>query len=197
MQREGHYIAAHRVQSTVRMSTELRRLREKLCRELAQSEHDAVIQCAREAARLRACPPAEKLRAIAAHAEHLRPRLDALLIPGQPIGIRVGRLVGEAFSGLRHFFFDRMLSAERSYRATLLGLQHGIDAARLLRDVARREELIRLFRFCDDLIAEREVLVREAERALVWFAEHPEIAMASGARIALGSGAASPSVAHT
>lgn len=177
------------------MSNELRRLREKLCRELAQSEHDAVIQSTREAARLRACPPAEKLRAIAAHAEHLRPRLDALMIPSQPIGIRLGRLVGEVFSGVRHFWVDRWWSAERSYRATLLGLRHGLDTAWLLRDVARREELIRLFRFCDDLIAEREVLLREAERALAWFADHPAVAMASGARIALGSGAAAPSAA--
>lgn len=179
------------------MSTELHRLREKLCRELAQSEHDAVIQTTREASRLGTCPPAEKLREIAAHAEHLRPRLDALMIPEQPIGIRLGRLVGEVFSGVRHFFGDRMMSAERSYRSTLLGLRHGVDVAWLLRDVARREEQVRLFRFCDDLIAEREVLVREAERALVWFADHPAIAMASGARIALGSGAATPSTAHS
>ncbi len=177
------------------MSIELRRLREKLCRELAQSEHDAVVHTAREAARLRACPPAEKLRAIAAHAEYLRPRLDALLIPDQPFGIRIGRLVGEMFSGLRHLVADRVLSAERSYRATLLGLRHGIDVAWLLRDVTRREDNIRLFRFCDDLIAEREVLLREAERALVWFADHPSIAMASCAHTALGSGAATPSAA--
>lgn len=171
------------------MTNELRRLRDKLCRELAQSEHDAVIHTLREAARLGACAPADKLRAIAAHAEHLRPRMDALMVPVQPLGIRVGRLVGEVFSGLRHYFFDRMLSAERSYRATLLGLRHGIDVAWLLRDVARRTDHVRLFRFCDDLIAEREVLLREAERALVWFAEHPAAALASGARIALGAGA--------
>jgi hypothetical protein len=119
------------------------------------------------------------------------------MLRSQPIGIRVGRLVGEVFSGLRHFLFDRMLSTERSYRATLLGLQHGLDVARLLRDVARREEKIRLFRFCDDLIAEREVLLREAERALHWFAEHPEAAMASGARIALATGAATPTASHS
>lgn len=174
------------------MNTEHQRLREKLCRELAQSEHDAVIQTTREARRLHVCPPAEKLRAIAAHAEHLRPRLDALMLKHQPVGLRAARVVGEVFSGLRHYLFDRMLSTERSYRATLLGVRHGIDVAWLLRDVARREEQIRLFRFCDDMIAEREPLLREAERALSWFADHPAIAMASGVRIALQSGTTSP-----
>lgn len=186
-------MAAHRVHLPVPMSNELRRLREKLCRELAQSEHDAVLHTTREAARLGTCAPAEKLRAIAAHAEHLRPRLDALTIPAQPVGIRLGRAVAEVFSGLRHYVFDRILSGERSYRATLLGLRHGIDTAWLLREVARRDEHVRLYRFCDDLIAEREPLLREAERALVWFAQHPAIALASGARIALGAGAAEPS----
>lgn len=177
------------------MSNELRQLREKLCRELAQSEHDAVTHTLREAARLGPRAPADRLCAIAAHAEHLRPRMDALMVPAQPLGIRVGRLVGEVFSGLRHYVVDRLISTERSYRATLLGLRHGIDAAWLLRDVARRTDHVRLFRFCDDLIAEREVLLREAERALVWFAEHPRVALASGAQIALGAGAATTEVA--
>jgi len=53
------------------MPTELRRLRENLCRELAQSEHDAVLQTTREASRLHHCPPAEKLRAIADDSEQL------------------------------------------------------------------------------------------------------------------------------
>lgn len=176
------------------MSTELHRLREKLCRELAQAEHDAVIHTAREAARLGASQPAEALRAIGAHAKHLRPRLDALMMRKQPFGIRFGRLVAEGFSAIRHFLFDRILSTERSYRATLLGLWHGVDTARLLRDVARREELVRLFRFCDDLIASREALLRQAEGALVWFADHPKVAMTSGARIALVAGAATPVV---
>ena len=167
------------------MSNDVRRLREKLCRELAQSEHDASIHTRREAARLGDALPAMKLRAIAAHAEYMRPRLDSLLVHGQPVGIRAGRLVAEILSGLRHYAFDRLLGGERSYRATMLGLKHGLDCARLLREVARRDERVRLHRFCDDLIAEREVLIRDAEAALVWFAAHADIATASGARIAL------------
>jgi len=169
------------------MSNDLRKLREKLCRELAQSEQAASVHTRREAHRLGDVLPADKLRAIAAHAEYMRPRFDSLVVHKQPAGIRAGRLAGELFSALRQFAFDRMLSAERSYRATLLGLKHGLDCARLLREVARRDERVRLHRFCDDLIAEREVLIRDAEQALVWFAARPEIASLSGARLALMS----------
>lgn len=153
-----------------------------------------MVHPAREASRLGKVPPADALRAIAAHAEHLRPRLDALLIPRQPLGMRAGRWVGRTFSAVRHFFIDRLLSSERSYRATLLGLLHGLDTARLLREVAHRCEEIRLFRFCDDLIARREPLVREAERALSWFAVHPDTALTSGARLALATGTRDASI---
>jgi hypothetical protein len=161
------------------MSSETQRLREKLGRELAQSEHDAVIHCEREAGRLGDVRPAIALRMISAHAKQLRPRLDEVLVVKQPVGLRLARTVAETFSGLRHFLFDRMLSAERSYRATLLGLGHGLDTARLLCEVAKRDDdSILLFQFCNQLIADREPLLREAEGALAWFAEHPALANA-------------------
>ena len=167
------------------MKTVRRQLLEKLSRELTQSELDAERQTTREANRLGDVEPARRLRAIAAHAAHIRPRLNRIVHHNQPIGWEVARLVGELFSAARHFAVDRILSTERSYRATLLGVHHGIDAACLLRDVARREEHVRLHRYCDDMIAERETLLREAQHALVWFADHPDIVSASGARIAL------------
>jgi hypothetical protein len=161
------------------MSDDLARLRRKLCRELAQSELDASLHTVREADRLGDGPHAAALRAIAAHAKVMRPRLDALLIPRQPFGVRAGRAVGHAFSTLRHLVFDRVTSAERSYRGTLLGLWHGIDTARLLRAVAWQAHEVRLHRFCDDLISQREPLIRMAEDALRWFASHPDLALAS------------------
>ena len=167
------------------MSNVRRRLQEKLCRELGQAEYDAIRHTTREADKLGDVDPSRKLRAIAAHAEHLRPRLSRLVRHQQPFGWRLARIVGELFSTTRHFAVDRVLSAERSYRGTLLGLHHGLDVAYLLRDVSRREDNVRLHRFCDDLIAERDVLLREAERALVWFADHPETAVTSGAKLAL------------
>jgi hypothetical protein len=171
------------------MTDDLRRLRRKLCRELAQAEHDAVIHPRREASRLGDVPPAQALLAIAEHAARLRPRLDAKLRDEQPMGLSLGRAVAETFSAIRHFLVDRILDAERSYRGTLLGLRHGVDVARLLREVALREVDAELVHLCDELLVDRAALLEEAEQALAWFAEQPSRALAPGARVALESGA--------
>ncbi|HEY4056483.1 MAG TPA: hypothetical protein VGM39_07730 [Kofleriaceae bacterium] len=166
------------------MNDERQNLREKLCRELAQAERDAVIHTERECTRLGDVPPAARMRAISANAKHLQPRLAKLVSAKQPIGFMLGRAVGDVFSATRHYFVDRILSTERSYRATLLGLKHGLDAARLLREVARVDVDVQLAEFCDDLIAQREKLIAAAEHELAWFATHSAFAMASGARAA-------------
>lgn len=169
----------------VRMSHDLTKLRDKLCREFAQSEQDAVIPVLREARRLGSSPPAEALRSVAAHATQLRPRFDAIALPRQPVGLRMGRFVGEIFSGLRYAIADRVLSAERSYRATLLGLRHGFDCARLLREVARCDGHLALLAFSTNLIDTRAPLLDEVARNLDWFANNANIAQLSGARLAM------------
>jgi hypothetical protein len=162
--------------------TDLLRLRRKLCRELAQSEHDARVHTRREARRLAQTPPALALRAIAAHADALQPRFAALVSRDQPIGLALGRTVGAMFSGVRHALFDRVIDRERSYRATLLGLYHGLDTARLLREVCARAGDVYLARFCDELVSERGVLLEQAQHALAWFADTPRVALRWGAR---------------
>lgn len=169
------------------MSDDLRRLRTKLCRELAQSEHSAEVHCAREANRLGQIPPAVALRVISEHAAELKPSLQALL-DDQQIGRSLGQVVGATFSVLRHFLFDRLIDAERSYRGTLLGLHHGIDIVRLLREVAYCSAERDLMRWCDGFLIERTALVEQAEHAMVWFAERPARALRSGVRMALQSG---------
>jgi hypothetical protein len=169
--------------------TDLDQLCNKLCRELAQSEHDADVHTRREARRLGDAPPARALRAISAHAAASRPRLAALMRQRhQRVGLGLGRAVGAVFAVLRHAIFDRVIGAERSFRATLLGLRHGIDAMRLLRAVAAREGDLQLAGYCDDVLVERLVLVAHAERALGWFADRPGLALRSGWRLALHSG---------
>lgn len=164
---------------------DLHKLGTKLCRELAQSEHSAAVHPRREARRLGEVPPAEALLAIADHAEAQRPRFETLMIKRQPIGLPLGRSVGELFSGLRHVLFDRLIDTERSFRGTLLGLHHGIDVVRLLREVAQREGDSYLLRFCDEWLVDRISLVERAQQTLGWFAEQPSRAIRSGLRIAL------------
>ncbi len=175
---------------------ELYKLRRKLARELAQSEKDAMLHTVREARRLGDVPPARALREIAAHAKALEPRFESLMTRDQTLGLGVGRAVGHLFSALRHFFFDRLIDTERSFRATLLGLRHGVDAARLLREVALRAGDPRLVRFCDELLVDRLCLLEHAEQTLTWFAEQPAIALRSGFRMALSNGAAGNAAEH-
>lgn len=155
------------------------KLRDKLCRELAQSEHDADIQCEREARRYGALPPAKVLRAIAVHARKLRPRLEPVWGSEASLGIRAGRAVGEVFSAIRHFATDWVLDAERSYRATLLGLRHGHDTARLLRSVLAAQRDREALAVCDELLEGRARLLVRVEQGLRWFAEHPDVALRS------------------
>ena len=164
---------------------DLQKLYTKLCRELAQSEQSATVHPRREARRLGDIPPAHALLAIAAHAEEMRPRFEALMAKRQPNGIKIGRLFGRAFSVIRQVIADRVIDVERSYRGTMLGVRHGIDCTRLLREVALRAHDTHLVKFCDELLVERLALIEGAEQALAWFAEQPEKAIRSGMRLAL------------
>ena len=74
---------------------------------------------------------------------------------------------------------DRMISAERSYRATLLGQRHGLDLVRSLRQVALAADDASLAMFCDGWIAQRTPLVEAVAARLSWFAANPDRAMAS------------------
>ena len=96
----------------------------------------------------------------------------------QAFGHALGVLVADMFSNLRHYGVDRIIARERSYRATLLGLRHGLDATHLLRFASRGLGDDDVISFCDDLIAVREPSLARAVAALEWFAEQPEQALA-------------------
>jgi hypothetical protein len=164
--------------------TSLHKLYAKLCRELAQSEHSAVVHTHREANRLGEVPPAQALLALGQHAAMLKPRFSALLSKRQPVGMFAGRTVGQMFSTLRHFLFDRMIDVERSYRGTLLGFHHGIACARLLREVSERLGDEHMVSFCEDLLTDRLPLLEAAEQQVGWFARQPQKAIKSGLTVA-------------
>jgi hypothetical protein len=165
---------------------DLQRLRDKLCRELAQSEHSAEVHTRREARRLGDVPPALRLLALGEHARAERAELDAVLGRRQPReNLRIAKAIGGVFSALRHLLFDRVIDTERSYRGTLLGFRHGLDTARLLREVATRQGDAQLVQFLDTWMPRRLELVHAAEAALAWFADSPRRALQSGLRIAI------------
>lgn len=149
--------------------SERRRLLDKLIREVTRSEAQAEEHAPREAKRLGEVPPVAALRAIAAHAQLMRARFDHIVhaydIPPSRTGI------GATLSTLRNLVVDRVVDGERAYRTALLDLRHGIDVVKLLREIARCEELFGIIRWCDDWLGARRTLVARVEAQLVWFVE--------------------------
>jgi hypothetical protein len=149
--------------------SERRRLLEKLLRELVRSEEQAVEHAPREGKRIGETPPVDALRDVAVHALSMQPRLQ-LVLDGHNLAAGRGG-ISATLATLRHLVTDRIHDAERAYRAALLDLRHGVDVVRVLREVARLEELFAVIRWCDDWLAARRTLVARVEAQLAWFAD--------------------------
>jgi hypothetical protein len=154
-----------------RPATDRRRLLDKLLRELLRSEAQAIEHPPREARRIGETSPVIALRDVAVHSLAMRPRLTLALEGHNLVAGRGG--ISATLSSLRHIVTDRIHDAERAYRAALLDLRHGVDVVRVLREVARLEELFGLIRWCDDWLAARRTLVARVEAQLAWFADQP------------------------
>jgi hypothetical protein len=152
-----------------RPATERRRLLEKLLRELLRSETQAIEHPVREARRIGEMAPVVALRNVAEHARAMRPRLVLSLDGHEVISGRGG--ISATLATLRQLVSDRIHDGERAYRAALLDLRHGVDIVRILREVARLEELFALIRWCDDWLPARRTLVARVEAQLGWFAD--------------------------
>ncbi|HEY0133661.1 MAG TPA: hypothetical protein VGB85_06260, partial [Nannocystis sp.] len=85
-----------------------------------------------------------------------------------------GKLVGAAFSSLRDHFVDLLLSSEKSYRGTLLGMRHGVDLVELIQYVSRQEGDLALSQWCATWLEKRRPLVEAAAGELAWFAANPD-----------------------
>lgn len=144
--------------------------------ELFQTERSAYRHPIREAKRLGDVPPAIALRAVAAHANGVLDELPKLArARGMEIA-KVGTIIGETFSDVRHFFGDRFIDRERSYRGTLLGMRHGIDLVRLIHAAAEDEADAELAAWCERWTSTRERLVAGVEREIDWFGHHQAFA---------------------
>ncbi len=156
-----------------------RRMLRRLMSELAHSERAAEVHCQREARRYARDLSATALWTICRQARASLARLQELA------DARTFRLVsrptslGVLLQALRDALADRLRSAERSWRSTLLGLRHGIDIVVSLRLVADALGDADVVTFCDELLRQRTPLVKEVENTLWWFAEHPERALAT------------------
>ncbi len=146
--------------------------------ELWQTETSASEHCRREARRLGDTPPARALLATADHADAALAELKTLepLTDGSKPGI--GTMVGKFFSDVRETVADRMLTSERSYRGTLLGMRHGVDVVKLMLETARNERREPLVQFFERWLQRRVPLVEAAADQLRWFAERPDEALA-------------------
>ena len=151
--------------------SERRRLLEKLLRELVRAEAQAIEHAATQARRIGEAPPIDVLRDVRVHALTMRPRFAQALEGHALVASRGG--VGATLSTLRCFVAERVHDPERAYRAALLDLRHGVDVVRVLREVARLEELFALIRWCDDWLIARRTLVARVEAQLPWFTQQP------------------------
>lgn len=149
-------------------------LLKSLLLEMAQTERSAKEHPRKEADRLGLDePPARALFAVADHAERVLPDLARLVGSRRA---RIGEAIGKVFSILRQTLGDKLVSKEKSYRGTLLGLHHGIDCALLTRAVASACQRTDLVEFLTTWLEEREPLVAECQREVRWFASHADLA---------------------
>ncbi len=156
---------------------ERRRLMDKLIREISRAETQASEHAPREAKRIGDVPPVHALREVAAHAAAMRGRFELLL---QGHGISAGRTgVGASLASLRSLVVDRVVDPERAFRTAVLDLRHGIDVVKLLREIARCEELFGVIRWCDDWLGARRSLVTRVEAQLPWFVEQAGLELGS------------------
>ncbi|MGK3997906.1 hypothetical protein [Sorangium sp. So ce1024] len=144
-----------------------------LVRELFQTERSARTHSLVEAQRLGDVPPAHALRAVSAHAEAVLEELPALMSERELPVSAGGSAVGAAFSALRDHIADHLLSAEKSYRGTLLGMRHGVDLVELIQYVAAAEGDTFLAAWCARWLAARRPLVEAVAGELAWFAARP------------------------
>lgn len=160
-----------------------------LAHEMFQTEQSACDHPRVEADRLGDVPPARALRAVAGHATAALAELTPLMRRNKLVVSPGGRAVGAAFSRVRDHLADLLLSSEKSYRATLLGMRHGVDLVELVMSTARADDDPELADWCERWLEIRRPLVEAAARELVWFAEHPERATDAArqdSRIAMG-----------
>jgi hypothetical protein len=125
---------------------------ENLLMEMAQTERSSTLHPRREAERLgTGATPAIAFLAVADHADRVLPELERLAGPKN--------------------------GALGSYHGTLAGLHHRIDYALLTHAVSARGGRSEVAEFLARWFDGRQPLVASCQRAVTWFAAHPDTAI--------------------
>lgn len=165
--------------ATEKPQTPGERLLDRLLIELFQTEQSAVDHPQIEAERLGDVPPAHAMRAVSEHATGALALLRAIAEREHFEAEKetLGRRIGDLFSSMRDLFADRLLDREKTYRATLIGVHHGVDLVTMLAPLARAQGRTELSARCEAWLRERPPLLERMTAQLAWFAEHPECAL--------------------
>jgi hypothetical protein len=166
-------------QPTLKDHTMQQQLLRHLSHELWQTEVSASQHCRREAERLGDTPPARALLATAEHADAVLAELPKVVQGRSLAQSGIGMALGKMFSEVRDTIADKLLTSERSYRGTLLGMRHGVDIVHLLSKTAAQAHDEALTAFLERWLERRQPLVDEVVAQLGWFAAHPERALKS------------------
>lgn len=148
--------------------------------EAFQAEESAASHCGREADRLGSAAPALSMRSVSDHARQAMSTLAPLSrtrTDGETELAATGKGLGRMLAGVREVSADMMLSSEKAYRSTLLGIHHSMITILLLEDAAVEAEDQDLADFCAEWLAERTRRIADCERDLAWFAQNPERAL--------------------
>jgi ferritin-like metal-binding protein YciE len=159
------------------IDTSTQELLEGTLRELFQAESSATRHPRVEADRLGANSPGDAMEEIALHADSQIERLDELARARGLAPAPAAKGIGRALSVMRNNFADLATTSEQSYRFTMLGVRHGIDLVRMLRQLAVRADDAELKAWSEQWITRRLELIERAEDELAWFADNASRAM--------------------
>jgi hypothetical protein len=152
-----------------------RALLDTLLVELFRIERSAIAS-QRESQRYGSTPPGRALLAIARHAREEVSELEQLAQIDRHRMPKAAAAASQLYTTVRDAVLDRMISVEKSYRGTLIELNHALDLVTLIRYLAKETGDHDLATWSKRWIAERRPLVEAAQRELVWFAQNPAVA---------------------
>jgi len=155
------------------MKMHRRRLSPTLLNELYDLEEDTYRLSFREAKRIGGGPPANALRAVAAHSSAALDELPSIAKARHHSIGSLAALAMDTFRRVGDAVMDQVLDQEHAYRRTLTAIHKGIDLVRLVHAAAHEEGDDDLAMWCERWLGGREGLAQDAAVALAWFARHP------------------------